>query len=173
MSKPKQVCMKFYTEVIDADKPLVSTWRYKCNTLIKQKKNKGYTNLLNHILSKHKEEYDQMEKQTEPTLDAFIDKKSKDIYGWLNYVLKTNSPISIVDKECVREFSKYGSIYSKTLRTYMEFLRSRILLEITKELPNMMGIMFDGWSDNGDHYVAIFAIYTIDSAKKQVTTTRY
>lgn len=77
MSKPKQVCMKFYTEVIDADKPLVSTWRCKCNTLIKQKKNKGYTNLLNHILSKHKEEYDQMEKQTEPTLDAFIDKKAK------------------------------------------------------------------------------------------------
>lgn len=76
MLAPKEVCSRFYTEVINEDNPLEGKWTCKCKKVIKQKKGSGYTNLIKHIIAIHNSEYEHINNQTEPTLDSFVHKKA-------------------------------------------------------------------------------------------------
>lgn len=53
---------------------------------------------------------------------------------------------------------------------YLHLLGDEVRKQITAELPDRFGVLFDGWSDGaGSHYVGIFAEYTSrrDNSRRQ------
>ena len=48
-------------------------------------------------------------------------------------------------------------ISTKTLKKRMDLLVQVLEYDITKTLPDKFGISFDGWSEGGAHYLAVFA----------------
>ncbi|KAG7374131.1 hypothetical protein IV203_013226 [Nitzschia inconspicua] len=84
-------------------------------------------------------------------------------YGWLRIIVNDNLPLTIVDSEDMRMFSKHDSITPKTIRKYIINLsilvRQRISTEVRK--AGNYALVHDGWTCDGTsiHYIAIFASY--------------
>ena len=57
-------------------------------------------------------------------------------------------------------------INSKTLLKYPYKLNEKVKDKVSDELPEKFGLIFDGWSLVGEHYIAIFATWV--SAKGNV-----
>lgn len=160
MNKQKETSMKFFNKIIEAENPRDDMWICKCKKILKQKNGSGYTNLFKHIMSNHINEITQI--QNTPTLDSFVNKKHKNIFAWIEFIIDSNSPISCVDQTYLRNICKLDPICSNTLRDYMKQISSLVEKNISTSLPARFGIMFDGWSEESDHYVAIFALYEKD-----------
>ena len=73
---------------------------------------------------------------------------------------------NFVDKELTKKYTKLESISLKTLISYAEKLTEKIENKIKNYLPEKIGLIIDGWSNNIDHFLAIFAIYTKNNIKK-------
>ncbi len=86
--------------------------------------------------------------------------KARNYYGWLNQIIGMNYPFSCVNESLVREYSNLLPISYKSLMKYANCVYSSVVESIKLELPNSMGLVFDGWSSGqGTHFVAIFASY--------------
>lgn len=46
----------------------------------------------------------------------------------------------------------------KTFKTRMDKCVKLLEEDITRILPSKFGLMFDGWSEDGVHYIALFAV---------------
>jgi len=140
-----------------------------CNIVRQQAPNKGYSNLLSHLDSKHptyREDFTKWVNSTQQNLVAcgFVNVKAKNIYMWINWVIVRNMPFS-VDNEFTRGISYLKPICSGTLLKYMSQLTMKVGSKITEELPDTFGLLLDGWSNNGTHFVCIFAVYGKDTTK--------
>lgn len=133
---------------------------------LKQGKNKGYTNLRNHLRScvgpDFENTYLEFLRKAGGRLDkfAFTSKRDGDVYKIMCWVIMRNQALTEVDDPLTRELFNVEPISSKTLRKYILSVVPIVEDNIREELPNKFCVMLDGWTDNKIHYVAIYCTYT-------------
>ncbi len=125
--------------------------------VLKQKKGTGWSNLFSHIQSVHKDHQNMMKENINSMFT--VPAKVKNMYSWLELIVMKNIPLTWVDDELIRKASCYDPISSNSLKKYMELLCRKMEEELRTTLPQKFGIIFDGWSEGNDHYLALFAIY--------------
>ena len=138
---------------------------WKCKKCLQyKKKSGGWTNLLNHLKAcvgpKYQEEYVQVVKDN--VFAAFkptVSKREADMFGWIEWVVMRNMPLAEVDDEITQTGMRYGPITSKLLRKMLFLLQAEVNCQIKEKLPDQIVIVFDGWTEGSDHYIAVHASY--------------
>lgn len=134
-----------------------------CSKVKKQNIKHGYTNLTTHLTTEHPDYKEQfLAKMAGGPMDAFVraSKRAILLHSWTRLVVELNLPFTYVDEPIVRKFSALNKICRKTLKKYMQLLRLKCQQKICKILPPTFGLMFDGWSKESEHFIAIFALFT-------------
>jgi hypothetical protein len=49
----------------------------------------------------------------------------------------------------------------------MELVKNEVVSSISAEIPDVIGIIFDGWSSGSTYYVGIFAVYELNDLIKK------
>lgn len=84
------------------------------------------------------------------------------MFQWLQWILMRNMPVHEVEDALTRAMSKLRPVTVKAVQKCMEGIAIKIGQDLKKELGILFGLMFDGWSHAGVHYVALFAVYEPD-----------
>lgn len=151
--------VEFYFKKSD-DNPEVHVC--SCGKERKQKAGSGYQNLVEHIKRAHpdwEELMSETAKGSKSNLTSLIDTKSSNIYGWIDWVVSQNFPFSFCENAINRKYTKLKPISTETLMKYMDLLVIEVEQHIRRELPERFAIVFDGWSEDSTHFIAIFAVY--------------
>lgn len=161
--KGKSLVVKFFDLFGNGFKPVsnrVYTAECKCGWKGDFKSSKGYTNLQNHIESAHKDYIDSDVSSEQQILTSFMyTSKVKTYWGWLDWVIGDLHPFSYVERQ--RNYT-HGGLPRMSLDTFMIVmtkLTKAVECKISNMLPNKFALIFDGWSQNSRHYVAIFASF--------------
>ena len=156
---PKTVADCFYSACSD------DPGKRKCNLCDKDycTNKDGYTNLKNHIEKCHPNEFEDFKQRIGVTKRADFEfgfpKKTRKIAAWLEIVMMCLLPFSTVTNLYMRKHSAHDGISVNTLKKYMHLLTSHVEKRISHALPEKFGLVFDGWSSNDTHFVALFATY--------------
>ncbi|RLN05773.1 hypothetical protein BBJ28_00024862 [Nothophytophthora sp. Chile5] len=119
----------------------------------------GFTNLMNHLRRFHPgyEAEGEAALRAENTLRLrIVDARTTDIYRWVEWVVMERLPFSFCERRLARQNSKMSHISETTLNRY---IYEHVEGKITALLPDKFGLVLDGWTSGGRHYVAIFAVY--------------
>ena len=141
----------------------------KCGTVRSPMKNGGYSNFMAHIKTEHPNYLNEIAAAVKfkNTTVTPVNTASKNLYGWLIQVVMENLEFSYVEKAYTRQYSNLKPITRKTLMKYLTLVTKEVEGIIRKMLPNQFGLIFDGWTDNGKHFMAIFACYSAGSATER------
>ena len=86
----------------------------------------------------------------------------KDLFGTLQYFVMGNHPLSDIEDPEYREMSKFSKLYSSKICKEVRKEISTIVEEkISEEMmeEKMGGLLTDGWTKSGTHFLGIFAVY--------------
>ena len=89
-----------------------------------------------------------------------VTEKAKNIYGWLDFIVMNDLPLSSCERSMFTKYLKLKEIDRKTLDKYFYATLAAVKETIKVNLPERFGIIMDGWSCDSEHYIAIFATYT-------------
>ncbi|ETP51426.1 hypothetical protein F442_03441 [Phytophthora nicotianae P10297] len=133
-----------------------------CNLFIRQTKTAGYTNLINHLASKHSGYEDVvrqcMRDKRSVTMDMFVDQDALSTHQWMNLVVNKNFPFMAVDDGVVRSAIKYNSMNSRTLKARMVATVELVEPCLQEEFKGeKFALVFDGVTDGCEHSLAVFA----------------
>jgi len=87
-----------------------------------------------------------------------LDTTSVNSYAWIICVVENYLPLTFVESESIRKYSKLKPISRITLKKHMILVQKFVQIKIADVLPIKIGLVFDGWSCNGIHYVGLFAV---------------
>ncbi|POM70128.1 Hypothetical protein PHPALM_13482, partial [Phytophthora palmivora] len=135
-----------------------------CSREYKQVSGRGYTNLAQHVKVKHLDYKSQMDGATAGetgSLRSWVSHKAQMRFGWIEWVVTSNLPLSFVEDPHTRRYTKLCKISASTLRRDMLSLTTAIEKIIAAELPDTFGIVFDGWTHGSEYYLAVFATYVV------------
>lgn len=142
---------------------------YKCKCGNKRVKTGGWSNLLTHVTQSHKEEYKSVYLAALSgdggAIEQFVSQcssKSKNIYGWMEQIVMNDLPQTFVENVFVKRYSRLLPISRNTVNKYLVRCQSIVKVIIKKMLPETFGLIFDGWTCTGEHYIAIFATWTAE-----------
>ncbi|EPZ33848.1 hypothetical protein O9G_004440 [Rozella allomycis CSF55] len=138
-------CVSVFFKSVE-DKP----HHYKCKScngekMYKQNVKSGYGNLMNHLNSTHPNHKAETLKVLEGkivTLDRYLDKDSVITHEWLRFLIRKDLPFSYCEDPDVRHAC----------------LSLEVEKNIKKLLKGAMGLVLDGWTENGIHYCGVFAV---------------
>ena len=179
MSFGKEIASFFFTkgaeEIVEGNK-IKSTFR--CNSvqivgkectsrgLFKIVTANGYSNLRSHLavcIPNFQAIYDARDLvPVGPDIRQFVkvDKKSFNIFKWIEWVVEDNLPFSFCEKKRTRENSSRDPISRTSLMKYLDSLAWEVQLVLTTILPDKFGLLFDGWDDgNSTNYFGVFVIW--------------
>ncbi len=90
--------------------------------------------------------------------------RDKALYDILRYIFMTSTPVCHVENREFRRVCRHEiAVVRKTVNDVIFKLAELVERRIAKELRGTTGaIMYDGWSKNSVHYVAIYASYCAD-----------
>lgn len=156
MSNKESICRHFFKKLYYWD---CKFWSNDTSAKsLKQKKGTGWSNLFTHVQSVH-QDYATLMKNDNQFLFT-IPSNVVDMYGWINLIVKKNLPFSFVDDEDMWKAVCYKSISSNTMMKYMELITRKMESSLRQGLPGKFGLIFDGWTEGNDHYIALFVCYT-------------
>ena len=162
----KEIYTSLFTPLGDDD-PHVHKCKI-CDKDVRQNLKSGYKNLLNH-LDRHPE----VEKIVSGVLDIkmckLFDMKTVNIHGWIDWIVMEMLPISFCEKERTLKYTSLRPVSRKSMTTYITNLTKQVELVIRGLLPDKFGLVFDGWSKNSIHYVALYAVF--GPTKRQILLT--
>lgn len=145
-----------------------SKWRCSlCSKERTQNVGTGWSNLYSHISAEHPERIANFVPtldSSQSSLDSFIlpvTKQARNIAKWIEWVIMDDLPFSFVDRERTRLFTSLDPICRNTFKKYFHLLVKKVKAEIEAALPSTFGLLFDGWSLGSEHYLAIFATWTM------------
>jgi hypothetical protein len=92
-----------------------------------------------------------------------VDKKALKIFGWMDWVVTANLPFDFVRQPVNRKYAKLQKISVNTLKKYMNAVMEIVERKISEKLPQYFGIIIDGWTEAGTHFVAIFASFIAEN----------
>lgn len=137
-------------------------WECKCGKVLVQRKNTGWTNLVNHIKSQHQDQH-KSETQNLKMENFFTNsnttKKGGNIYGWLHWVCCGLKPFNFVENKLTRMYTKLTPISENTFKKYMTLLTNEVEKKISNMLPPKFALVLDGWTKKSTHYVGVYASY--------------
>ncbi|ETN06716.1 hypothetical protein PPTG_12757 [Phytophthora nicotianae INRA-310] len=93
------------------------------------------------------------------TLLPWVRQKASTRYTWLEWIVNGNLPLSFVEMESTRRYTKLPPVSTKTLRENMESLTKAVEVHVGNEMPDKFGLMLDGWTHGSEHYLAVFGCY--------------
>lgn len=159
----KRVCEIFFTR-----EPTTGNV-FTCRCGVKRKRSgTSNTNLISHILSAHADAYQDISSGSElgqSQLDQYFSAgKPCNLYGWLDLVINGLLPFSFVEKQIVRTHVKHEPISLTTFMKYMTLLTAQVEQKISLLLPDTLALVFDGWTTDATHYLAVFATFPIEGS---------
>jgi hypothetical protein len=133
----------------------------------------GWSNATSHLKDAHPDYFNVMKqcKGDKSLLSRFFCTKTQSVFGWIDLIVDLNLSFKIVTKKSARKHVKLESISRNTLIKYAEKLCRLTERQITLELPSRFGLIFDGWSEHGTHFVSMFARYLIEVKDAEKTST--
>ncbi|GMF52631.1 unnamed protein product [Phytophthora fragariaefolia] len=163
----RDLCRYFFAA--DSDHYYVCNY---CGTRRKQLPSSGYANLMSHLKDKHPDyglEFKLHQSRQAGSLSAheFVNPAAVNMYRRIEWVVDRNMPLGEVDNPLTRSISKLKPTCSKTLKAYLAATVVEVEKKIRAEIHGPVGVLFDGWTCNFEHYVALFAVYWSDGELKQ------
>jgi hypothetical protein len=151
--------------------------KWKCNACPLSKDgiwadlNKGCHNLVNHIQSKHGNQWsDLYEKHVGVGVKPYFDRvsdKAKLAYNFIEQIVMTNQSLSIVDNFFWRR-DHPNACSRVTVTNYIMRLANVIYRHIKAEMPDKFGLLLDGWNGNDKtYYIGIYVHYVVDGVLKR------
>lgn len=67
-------------------------------------------------------------------------------------------PLSLCERALVRTNASMAPIAASTLQRYIALLYGYVRDVIAAKLPEKFGLVLDGWSSGGRHFIAIMAV---------------
>ena len=137
----------------------------------------GYTAFIAHIDAHHapvkEETYKQFQSQivkSNGPMNKFVPLRNVSrftlkLFSWMEWVIMGTLPISWCEDKFARKYSNIltdgrgEGLSRKTLAKYIDRVVQEVKQNVKKELPKSFGIVFDGWSCDGEHYLANFATW--------------
>ncbi|RLN69417.1 hypothetical protein BBJ28_00010363 [Nothophytophthora sp. Chile5] len=153
----------------DYDEVILEYFRCRCGTVRKQTRRNGQTNLVQHVRREHPSfEAEMLEATTGETgsLLNYVRRTSQNLFGWLLWVISSNLPLSFCENRTTRRYTTLNPICVETLRATMEGVVLAVERSIASEMPDIFGLIIDGWSHMSEHYLAVFAFYKVDGKVK-------
>ena len=145
---------------------------YKCNscgTVRKQKKNTGWSNLLDHVKTAHadfftrfkdgKNSGEMHQTQLKEMFKICYPKTTTNLFGWIKWVVHGLKPFNFVEDPLNRENSKLDGISRNTLIKHLELLTLSVEKKISQKIESKFALVMDGWSTGSTHYLALFAVF--------------
>ncbi|KAG6576410.1 uncharacterized protein IUM83_08938 [Phytophthora cinnamomi] len=144
----------------DHDEVINEYFRCRCGTVQKQTRRNGYSNLMQHVRREHPD-YDavMLAASTAETgsMLNYVRQSALNVYGWMDWILKNNLPLSFCENRAARRYTKLDPICVETLVGAMDSLTRVVELSIAAELPDRFGLLLDGWTLASEHFIAVFA----------------
>ncbi|CAG8736705.1 24993_t:CDS:1, partial [Gigaspora margarita] len=127
------------------------------------KKGTGYTNLMNHLDAKH-ESFKSIFQQylgntNSPKISFNYDTIVHNNFDWVTLVVKCQISINACENTDFVLHTGLSKLDALTVNKYLDSLANIVQERIKNTLPKKIGIMFDGWMNNGVHFVGLFGIY--------------
>jgi hypothetical protein len=128
-------------------------------------KGNGWTNLDSHIFDKHadcKERLAEFQKSNHKGISSFFTTASEDgknLHDWIEWMVMNDESPTFCENKYVRQNTKLKGVTTETLLKYAYKVNEIVKDSISDELPETFGLIFDGWSMAGEHYIAIFATW--------------
>ena len=148
----------FYFKKLGIIDDNATQWECQCGTKRKQPNGAGFSNLYSHITKEHPnwrtEAHSGQSKITGETATG------GNLYKWIKWVSECNLPFTFVDEKTTRQFTNLTPICWQTLVDKIDLLVKKVEKKVANILPEKFGLIFDGWSIDSDHYVAIFACFS-------------
>jgi hypothetical protein len=142
----------------------------ECEKILTQRRGSGYANLISHVKGSHAEGWKEKVrsfvnlKNINDLMDKFVKQpsaKAKNIFGWLEWTIEDNLPLSFCNKINSKKYAKLKPISSRTLKKYMALVKDYVFKKIIRErIPKTFGLIIDGWTIGSEHYYAIFITWT-------------
>ncbi|KAF1788456.1 Ribonuclease H-like domain [Phytophthora cactorum] len=127
----------------DNDEVILEYFRCRCGTVRKQTRRNGLTNLMQHVRREHPNfEAEMLEATTAET------GTSHTLYGWLLWTIMSNLP-----SRSARIAQRDGVVLA-------------VERSIASEMPDIFGLILDGWTHLSEHYLAVFACYEVNGKVK-------
>ncbi|KAG2840055.1 hypothetical protein PC129_g3290 [Phytophthora cactorum] len=146
------------------DEVILEYFRCTCGAARKRATGTGYTNLMQHIRREHPAFAEEMLVTTPGETGSvvhYVRHSAQNTFGWLELVIKCNLPLSFCESKLARRYSNLKPISMQTLRRVLEAVTRAVERSIAAEMPERFGLVFDGWSNASEHYVAVFAWYEV------------
>ena len=149
--------------------------KYKCKVCSKVVKKGGssYSNLGSHMRGQHAEQLQaatQARSIGQRTLDqSCFDVRVNEVYSWMELVVMENLPFTIVESTWMRSNVKFkATITRHSIADAVEATYEVVRKKVQEMLPPKFGLMFDGWSENGVHYVVSFAVFGDNDQRREL-----
>ena len=114
---------------------------------------------MNHLKAQHSD-YVRIYDVKHPTI---VSTQTKQIWYWMKKVVIIPEPVTYVENPIERECSAYDGISSDTLKKYMcifiMFKKIKPEIQIADDKFRNFGIIYDGWTHDSEHYLAMFASF--------------
>ncbi|KAE9041624.1 hypothetical protein PR002_g4347 [Phytophthora rubi] len=152
-------CRDQYDEII------LEYFRCRCGAVRKRVAGTGYSNLMQHIRREHPAFTDEMLAATPGetgSLAHYARHSAQNLFGWLEWLIKCNLPLSFCESKLARRYTRLEPVSVETLRRAMEATTRSVESSVAAEMPETFGLVFDGWSHDSEHYIAVFAWYEVD-----------
>jgi hypothetical protein len=83
-------------------------------------------------------------------------------YDWNRWIVTENRELDFCEKELVRHRTRGNlkPISHKTLKRRLDWIVQIMEEDLTKKIPAIFGVSFDGWTEFGVHYLAVCAVGT-------------
>ena len=147
---------------------------YQCNICSKsfRKGGSSYSNLASHVKQQHKSDLETFvaDKQAASgrlDFDLFS-AKTKEMFGWIEYVVMENLPYAFVESPLARKYTNLPHISRHRIANVVHALYTVVFDKVVEQLPQKFGLMFDGWSERGFHYIACFAVYGEAGCRREI-----
>ncbi|KAG3120420.1 hypothetical protein C6341_g27351 [Phytophthora cactorum] len=88
-----------------------------------------------------------------------IDEETRTIFRWCKWVVVDRLPLSFVERKMTRKNASLPTISEKTLKLYLMRIFESAEGRVAEELPLSFGIVLDGCTFNGRHFITIFAVF--------------
>lgn len=89
----------------------------------------------------------------------FFDRKTLKVFGWIEWVAADFHCLGLVEGDLTRRNTTLGRISQKSLVANIEELAELVKAEVAQKLPNKFGLILDGWTQDSEERVAVFACF--------------
>lgn len=155
-----------------------------CSKTVNQILTNGYSNLCKHSTTHIKNASEEETNNIKRVLDGdqgvlllkvSVTKQQIKIFDWLRVIVEDLEPFSIVESPALRNIAgRDRTICAETASKYLKAVAQVVEDDIREKLPERFALIFDCWTENSIHFLAVFARFPIaNTNSKDVKEKRF